>query len=75
MTTLLTAVVFALAAGWCIGHHTSRRLRQASAHIDAIIRTTIPDPAPMPDWERIADKARIDEALADIETRWNEDAA
>jgi hypothetical protein len=29
----------------------------------------------MPDWERLADKARIDEALADIETHWNEDAA
>jgi hypothetical protein len=73
--TLLLAAIIALAAGWCIGHRTGRALRQASAHVDAIIRTTIPDPAPMPDWDRIADKARIDEALADIETHWNEDAA
>jgi hypothetical protein len=73
--TILLAAVLALAAGWCIGHRTSRRLRRASAQVDAIIRTTIPDPAPMPDWERLADKARIDEALADIETHWNEDAA
>lgn len=73
--TILLAAILALAAGWCIGHHTSRRLRQASAHIDAIIRTTIPNPAPMPDWERLADKARIDAVIADIETHWNEDAA
>lgn len=73
--TILLAAVLALAAGWCIGHRTGRTLRRASAQVDAIIRTTIPDPAPMPDWEQLADKARIDEALADIEARWNEDAA
>jgi hypothetical protein len=74
VTIALTAVL-ALAAGWCIGHYTSRRLRRASAQVDAIIRTTIPDPAPMPDWDRIADKARIDAALDEIEAHWNEEAA
>jgi len=73
--TLLLAAVLALAAGWCIGHRTGRTLRRASAHIEAIIRTTIPDPKPMPDWDRIADKARIDAALDEIEAHWNEEAA
>lgn len=73
--TILLAAVLALAAGWCIGHHTSRRLRRASAHVDAIIRTTIPDPAPMPDWEHLAEQARIDEAFGQITRHWNEDAA
>ena len=73
--TILVAALFALAAGYCIGHHTSRRLRHAATQIEATIRTTIPNPAPMPDWERLADKARIDAVIADIETHWNEDAA
>jgi hypothetical protein len=73
--TALLAAVLALAAGWCIGHRTGRTLRRASAQVDAIIRTTIPDPAPMPDWERLAEKSRIDDVIADIETHWNEDAA
>lgn len=74
MTLLLTAAA-ALAAGYCIGHHTGRTLRRAATHIEAIIRTTIPDPKPMPDWEQAVDKARIDAVIADIETHWNEDAA
>ena len=73
--TILLAATLALAAGWCIGHRTGRNLRRASAHIEAIIRTTIPDPKPMPDWERLAEKSRIDDVIADIETHWNEDAA
>ena len=36
MTLLLTAVA-ALAAGYCIGHHTGRTLRRAATHIDAVI--------------------------------------
>ncbi|WP_069769767.1 hypothetical protein [Streptomyces sp. LUP30] len=73
--TLLLAAVLALAAGWCIGHRTGRTLRRASAQVDAIIRTTIPDPAPMPDWERIAEQTRYDEAFGQITRHWNEDAA
>jgi hypothetical protein len=69
------AVVFALAAGWCIGHRTGRTLRRASAQLEAIIRTTIPDPAPMPDYDRFAEQTRYDEAFGDMINHWNEDAA
>ena len=73
MTLLLTAVL-ALAAGWCIGHRTGRNLRRASAHIEAIIRTTIPDPKPMPDWDRIAEQAEVNDRFADMISRWDEAA-
>lgn len=73
MITLLAAVL-ALAAGWCIGHRTGRTLRRASAQVEAMIRP-IPNPQPMPDWAQTAEQARINEALADIEAHWNEDAA
>ena len=73
--TILLAAAAALAAGYCIGHHTGRTLRRAATHIEAIIRTTIPDPKPMPDWEHLAEQARINAVIADIETHWNEDAA
>lgn len=72
--TILLAAVLALAAGWCIGHRTGRTLRRASAHVDAIIRTTIPDPAPMPDWDRIAEQACYDEEFNDMINRWDEAA-
>ena len=74
MTLLLTAVA-ALAAGYCIGHHTGRTLRRAATHIEAIIRTTIPDPKPMPDWERLAEQAEVNDRFADMISHWNEDAA
>lgn len=70
MTITLTAIL-ALAAGWSIG----RTLRQAATQAEAMIRTTIPDPTPMPDWERLAEQAHYDAVIADIETHWNEDAA
>lgn len=37
MTLALTAIL-ALAAGWCIGHHTGRTLRQAATQLEAMIR-------------------------------------
>lgn len=37
MTLALTALL-ALAAGWCIGHHTGRTLRRAAAQLEAMIR-------------------------------------
>lgn len=72
--TILLAVTLALAAGWCIGHRTGRNLRRASAHIEAIIRTTIPDPKPMPDWDRIAEQAEVNDRFADMISRWDEAA-
>lgn len=37
--------------------------------------TPYPDPAPMPDYERIDEQARYDETFADMIRHWNEDAA
>lgn len=73
--TLALVAVLALAAGWCIGHYTGRTLRQASAQVEAIIRTTIPDPQPMPDYDQLTEQARYDEAFGDMISHWNEDAA
>lgn len=57
--TALLAAVFALAAGYCIGHHTSRRLRQASAQVEAMIR---PDSRPLDPQELAA----LDQLAADL---------
>jgi hypothetical protein len=73
--TALLAAVFALAAGWCIGHRTGRTLRRASAQVEAIIRTTIPDLAPMPDWDHVAEQTRFDECFGDMINHYDEDAA
>lgn len=73
MITALAAV-FALAAGWCIGHRTGRTLRRAAAQVEAMIRP-IPDPAPMPDYDRLAEQAQYDERFGDMISHWNEDAA
>jgi hypothetical protein len=73
--TALLAAVLALAAGWCIGHHTGRTLRRASAQVEAIIRTTIPDPAPMPDYDRLAEQTAFDERFGDMINHYDEDAA
>lgn len=60
MITLLAAV-FALAAGWCIGHRTGRTLRQASARVEAMIR---PDSQPLEPQEL----AILDQLAADLRT-------
>lgn len=58
MTALLAAAL-ALAAGWCIGHHTSRTLRKASAQLEAMIR---PDSRPLDPQELAA----LDQLAADL---------
>ena len=35
----------------------------------------IPDPAPMPDYDRAAEQARYDATFGDMISHWNEDAA
>jgi len=69
------AAVFALAAGWCIGHRTGRTLRRASAQLEAIIRTTIPDPQPMPGYDRFTEQARYDEAFGDMISHYDDQDA
>ncbi|MGW2048620.1 hypothetical protein ACWCPF_26065 [Streptomyces sp. NPDC001858] len=39
------------------------------------VAIVIPDPAPMPDWEQLAEQARYDETFGDMISHWNEDAA
>lgn len=58
MTILLTAIL-ACAAGWCIGHHTGRTLRRASAQVEAMIR---PDSQPLTDRQQ----AILDQLDADL---------
>lgn len=60
MITALAAV-FALAAGWCIGHRTGRTLRRASAQVEAMIR---PDSQPLTHQEL----AILDQLAADLRT-------
>lgn len=35
----------------------------------------IPDPAPMPDWDRLAEQARYDETFGDMISHYDEEAA
>ena len=59
MTLALTAIL-ALAAGWCIGHHTGRTLRQAAAQVEAMIRPV--DGRPLTDRQQ----AILDQLDADL---------
>ena len=58
MTIALTAIL-ALAAGWCIGHHTGRTLRRAATQLEAMIR---PDSRPLQPQELAA----LDQLDADL---------
>ncbi|MEV6180164.1 hypothetical protein [Streptomyces sp. NPDC052015] len=40
MTITLTAVILALAAGWCLGHRTGRTLRRAAILDERAARPT-----------------------------------
>lgn len=59
MTLALTAILV-FAAGWCIGHHTGRTLRQAAAQLEAMIRPV--DGPPLDPQELAA----LDQLAADL---------
>lgn len=69
MTAALIAVL-ALAAAWYIGRH----LRRAAVTAERLARP-FPDPAPMPDWERLAEQAAIDDTFDDMIRNWNQESA
>ncbi|MCX5522628.1 hypothetical protein OG342_07085 [Streptomyces bobili] len=67
-------VVLALAAGWYICHRIGRNLRRAAVTAERLARP-YPDPAPMPDWERLAEQAAIDDTFADMIRHYNQEPA
>jgi hypothetical protein len=73
VTAALLAVL-AIPALWHIGRRIRASLRRAAVTAERLARP-FPDPAPMPDWERLAEQAAIDEAFDDMISHWNEDAA
>jgi hypothetical protein len=83
LTTAVTAIglnpfaaILALAGGviltaYARTYRTEAR-RDAWAALPAI---PYPDPAPMPDWEQLAEQAATKAAFDDMISHWNEDAA
>lgn len=71
-----TAAIIALAGGIllaaCAASYRAEARQAARAALPAI---PYPDPAPMPDWERAAEQARINETFTELISHWNEDAA
>jgi hypothetical protein len=72
MTAALLAVL-AIPALWHISRHIRTSLRRANATVERLAGP-FPDLAPMPDWDRIAEQARYDNAFAEMTRNWNEDA-
>jgi hypothetical protein len=72
VTAALLAVL-AIPALWHISRHIRTSLRRAAVTAERLARP-IPDPAPMPDWDQIAEQARYDDTFAEMTRNWNQDA-
>lgn len=68
----VAAVVLWLAACSYERQHLAELLRHERARRMAVV---IPDPRPMPDWDRLAEQARYDEAFGDMISHYDEEAA
>ena len=69
---LTGAILLTLAATSYRRQHRAELHRHERARRAAI---AFPDPAPMPDWEQLAEQARIDETFADMIGHYDEEAA
>jgi len=71
-----TAAIIALAGGIllaaCAASYRTEARHTARTALPAI---PYPDPAPMPDWDQLAEQARVNETFDDMINHWNEDAA
>jgi hypothetical protein len=66
------AIILAWIAAGYRDQHRACLLRHEAARRAALL---MPDPAPMPDWERLAEQARYDDAFDKITRPYREDAA
>lgn len=62
---------------WMVGRSYQRQHRRVAVECEQARRAAVvlPDPQPIPDYDRIAEQARYDEAFGDMINHWNEDAA
>lgn len=62
---------------WMVGRSYTRQHQRAAVECEQARRAAvvIPDPRPMPDWEQLTEQDRINQAIADMEAHWNEEAA
>ncbi|MFI5473171.1 hypothetical protein ACIA6D_23390 [Streptomyces cacaoi] len=62
---------------WMVGRSYARKHQRAAADCEQARRAAIviPDPRPMPDWDRLAEQADVNDRFADMISHWNEDAA
>lgn len=66
--------VFGL-AGAVLLAATGNDYRRAHQRTARRARLPFPDPAPLPDWEQLAEQARYDDTFSNMISHWNEDAA
>jgi hypothetical protein len=72
VTAALLAVL-AIPALWHISRHIRTNLRRAAVTAERLARPN-PDPAPMPDWDQLAEQAAVNHTFDEMTRNWNQDA-